>query len=71
MDNAITIARSRRSEQRTLGANTRIEQFVTWLEQVPVSAFRDTIHRDNLRRLQDALILVSRQVEAILEPDEE
>lgn len=71
MDNAITIARSRRAEARTLGANTRIEQFVSWLEELPVSAFRDTIRPENLRRLHRALTLVSSQVEAMLGPDGE
>jgi hypothetical protein len=71
LDNAVSIARLRRSETRSLGANTRIEQFVSWLEELPVSAFRDTIRPDNLRRLHGALTLVSRQVEVVLGPDGE
>jgi hypothetical protein len=71
LDNAVSIARLRRSESRTLGANTRIEQFVSWLEELPVSAFRDTIREDNLRRLHRALALVSRQVDAVLSSDGE
>jgi hypothetical protein len=66
LDNAVSIARLRRGETRSLGANTRIEQFVSWLEDLPVSAFRDTIRPENLRKLHRALALVSKQVEAVL-----
>jgi hypothetical protein len=69
MENAVSIARLRRSETRTVGANSRIEQFVSWLEDLPVSAFRDTIRPDNLRLLHQALTLVSRQVDVVLGPD--
>lgn len=58
IDNAIAIARSRSAEERQLGANTRIETFVRWLEQLPVIAFRDQIKPDNLERLLKALQLV-------------
>lgn len=67
LDNAVSIARLRSKEARTLGANTRIDQFVDWLEQLPVSAFRDQIRVDSLRRLLDALALVRRQAETALE----
>jgi hypothetical protein len=66
LDNAVSIARLRRAESRTLGANTRIEQFVSWLEELPVAAFRDQIRPPNLRRLLAALELVSRQAETVL-----
>lgn len=66
VDNAIAIARSRRPDVREMGANTRIESFVTWLEDLPLSAFRDVITPDNLRRLRGALKLVDSQAAAIL-----
>ena len=66
LENAMSIARTRRAESRELGANTRIESFVKWLEELPVRAFRDVIQRDNLMRLRDALRLVEKKVAAIL-----
>lgn len=58
MDNASSIAHTRRAESRELGANTRIETFVKWLEELPVRAFRDSITPENLQRLLKALRLV-------------
>ena len=66
MENAISIARTKRAEARTLGANTRIEAFVKWLEDLPLRAFKTEIRQENLRRLLDALRLVERQAEAVL-----
>lgn len=58
VDEAIGIARTKRAETRQLGANTRIESFVKWLEDLPVKAFRDQIEPTNLQRLHKALKLV-------------
>lgn len=66
LENAVDIARTRRAEARTLGANTRIESFVKWLEELPVKAFRDQIKPENLRGLLRALRLVERQSAAVL-----
>lgn len=66
IDNAISIARTKRADSRSLGANTRIEVFVKWLEELPVGAFRDLIRPENLRRLLEALKLVERQAAVIL-----
>lgn len=66
LENAITIARTRNAELREVGANTRIESFVEWIEQLPVRAFRDQIRPENLRKLQDALRLVEHQAATIL-----
>lgn len=66
IEDAITIARSRRAETREMAANTRIETFVDWLEELPVRAFRDRIEPKNLRRLLSALKLVERQASEIL-----
>ncbi|MBD2771299.1 hypothetical protein [Iningainema tapete] len=70
IEDAITIARSRRAETRELGANTRIETFVDWLEELPVRAFRDRIKPENLRRLLSALKLVERQAAEILRDED-
>jgi hypothetical protein len=66
LENAMTIARSRKAELREVGANTRIEAFVEWLEELPVRAFRDAIRPDNLKRLLKALRLVEKQAAAVL-----
>lgn len=71
LENAMTIARSARAEQREIGANTRIESFVKWLEELPVRAFRDTITRQNLLRLRRAFRLVEGHAAAILDVDAE
>lgn len=62
VEQAMAIARAARRENRELGANTRIEAFVEWLEQLPVGAFEKTISLQNLRRLLRALELVSDHV---------
>ncbi len=66
IDNAVTIARSQRAETREMGANTRIESFVKWLEEVPPRTFRDQIKPDNLQNLVRALKLVEPMVTEIL-----
>lgn len=58
LDNAISMAKTRAVEERVVGANPRIESFVKWLRELPVSAFTDQIRPENLRRLLDALELV-------------
>ncbi len=63
---AIDIARVNRPEVRTLGANSQIERFVKWLEELPVKAFRDDVKPENLRRLLKALRLVRRYAEQVL-----
>lgn len=66
LDNALAIARQRRAEERELGANTRIESFVKWMEELPLRAFRDTITADNLQRLRSALRLADQYAKAVL-----
>jgi hypothetical protein len=70
LEDAMSIARTRRAEQRELGANTRIETFVDWLEELPVRAFRDRITRDNLVRLRKAFRLVDGHAKAIIDETE-
>lgn len=66
IEDAITIARSQRAEMRELGANSRIESFVKWLEEVPPRAFRDQIKTENLQGLVSALKLVEPMAAEIL-----
>jgi hypothetical protein len=66
VEDAISIADTKSAEKRSLGANTRIEIFVKWLEELPVKAFRDDIKPENLERLLEALMLVKSYVEEIL-----
>jgi hypothetical protein len=60
VESALALGRVRRAEERLLGSNQRIESFVTWLLNLPLSAFGDPnqVKPDNLRRLQSALHLV-------------
>ncbi len=67
LENAVVIARTKKAELRELGANTRIESFVAWLEELPVRAFRDRITRENLLRLRSAFKLVDGHATAILD----
>ncbi|MCZ8391587.1 hypothetical protein [Achromobacter xylosoxidans] len=57
---ALALGRVRRAEERLLGSNQRIESFVTWLLNLPLSAFGDPnqVRPDNLDRLHAALQLV-------------
>ena len=66
IDDALDIVRSRRAEKRRLGANARIETFVDWLEDLPLSAFRDDVSRVNLEALLQALKLVRNQASDLL-----
>jgi hypothetical protein len=67
VEDAISIAKSNLPKMRSVGANTRIESFVKWLEELPVKAFRDDIKPENLRRLLKALKLVEKHASTILE----
>lgn len=57
---ALALGRVRRAEERLLGSNQRIESFVTWLLNLPLSAFGDPnqVRPENLDRLHSALQLV-------------
>jgi hypothetical protein len=71
VEDALVIAKAKEAEEkhaarRSLGANQRIEIFVTWLEGLPVSAFRDDISTENLLRLLRALELVRAHAEDAL-----
>ncbi len=70
VEDALSIARARKAETRMLGANSRIEAFTSWLEDLPVKAFRDQITPANLRRLLRSLELVRVQAEEVLGDDE-
>ncbi len=67
VEQAGAIARTQKAEVRQLGANTRIETFVQWLEELPVKAFRDQIKPENMRRLLDALRLVEHHLKGVAE----
>lgn len=62
IDSTLTDARNRQRESRVVGANPRIRTFVTWLEGLPISSFRDDISKENLDALQRALKLVEKQI---------
>jgi hypothetical protein len=66
IDDALDIVRSRRAEKRRLGANTRIEAFAEWLEDLPLSALRDDVSKANVEGLLRALKLVRVQAIDIL-----
>ena len=66
LKNAMSIARTQVVEQRELGANTRIENFVDFLEGLPPKSFRDRVTVKNLQRLLDALKLVEPLVTMML-----
>lgn len=63
VDNAISIVKTKRAETRSLGANTRIETFCKWLEDLPLKTVRDEITVENLQRLLKALSLVQQYAE--------
>lgn len=65
-EEAMAAAKVGRAEKRAVGANTRIETFVTWLEELPLKSFRDDIKPQNLLLLRDALVLAEKQVEAVI-----
>lgn len=62
VEDALTDAKNRRRQYRVVGANTRIKEFVRWLENLPLSAFRDELNSENLNSLLRALKLVEAQV---------
>lgn len=62
IETKLNAAKANQKEARIGSPNQRIEVFTKWLEQVPISAFRDVITPSNLRRLQGALQLVERQI---------
>jgi hypothetical protein len=66
LKNAMSIARTQVVEQRELGANTRIENFVEFLEGLPPRSFRDRVTVKNLQRLLDALKLVEPMVTMVM-----
>ncbi|MFK4703359.1 hypothetical protein ABIC83_000172 [Roseateles asaccharophilus] len=74
VDDALAIGRVRRSDQRAVGADTRIETFVGFLEGLSVKAIA-AIKPGNLVRLQRALrivnAMVEQQTELFAEPTEE
>jgi len=70
LEDALTTGRAARPEKRTMGANTKIETFVKWLEELPLKAFRDDIKPCNLLRLRDALALAEKQVESVIGREE-
>lgn len=59
----LTDARNQLRESRVGNPNQRIEVFTRWLEQLPISAFRDTISPQNLNKLLGALQLVEKQIQ--------
>jgi len=69
VDQACSTAHLKKAENRSVGANTRIEVFVKWLEELPISAFRDVISKQNLRRIVSAFKLAEQQARAILEEE--
>jgi hypothetical protein len=63
LEDAITIANTKRAEARSLGANLRIEIFTKWLEEVPPRTLRDEVKPENLQNLLNALMLVKAIIE--------
>ena len=70
VDDAISIARMGRAEQRQTGANTKIRVFTEWFLGLPVKAFDPNesgcVTQENLRRLRSTL----KHVETYLEADD-
>lgn len=66
VEQTLDAAHARNAEVRQVGANSRIESFVKFLEDLPVKAFRDQVSQQNLRRLLRALELVQGHAKAIL-----
>ena len=67
VDNAISLARTGRAEQRQTGANTKIRVFTEWFLGLPVKAFdpnqSGSVTQENLRRLGSALKHVASYLE--------
>jgi hypothetical protein len=70
LDTALSMAKTRTAEERVVGADTRIEQFVKWLRDLPVSAFTERVSIQNLRRLLEALELVKDIIAQVLKMKE-
>ncbi len=71
MDNAFSIAKQAQAIAREVGANSRIETFVKWLEEVPPRTFFDHVRPENLLRLRRALKIVDGMVERVLDEKQE
>ena len=71
VDDACGMARAARPEQRQLGANTKVKNFVDWFEGLPVKAFRagetGAITRENLERLHATLMLVEQHLNGVVD----
>jgi hypothetical protein len=62
VETALNAAKAASSEARVGNPNQRIEIFCKWLEALPIGAFRDEIHPENLTKLHNALVLVEEQI---------
>lgn len=69
VSDALSLVKSSRAEKRRLGANAKIETFVEWIEDVPLSAPRDQIKPENLEALLRAFKLVRNQAIEVLGKD--
>jgi len=65
IDECLTGAANRKREARVTGANQRIEVFVKWLEDLPLSSFQREIRPQSLHRLLEALKLVQVHATAV------
>jgi hypothetical protein len=63
VEEVLTATHARNAKTKIFGANERIKQFVDWLEELPVSAFRDVIEPDNLQALLRAFQLIKTHCE--------
>ncbi|MBL4849364.1 MAG: hypothetical protein JKY65_27875 [Planctomycetes bacterium] len=70
LKDAMAIARARRADAREVGANTRIESFTSWLDELPTRAYRDSIKPEKLRGLLKALRTAEANASAVLEDGE-
>lgn len=62
IEDKLNEVKAQQKEQRIGNPNHRIQIFTNWLEQLPISAFRDNIDIENLKKLHNALKLVERQI---------
>ena len=67
VDDAISLARTNRAEERQAGANTRIRVFSTWFSDLPVKAFKQdqpgAVTPGNLKALHSVLKLVEQYLD--------
>jgi hypothetical protein len=68
VEEVLVDAKAKQREVRAYDANSRIERFVKWLEELPIGAFRDDIDGPHLEMLVRALQLVERQATAAAAP---